>query len=119
MFNVLDLKTGNKFQITENFVSKNTYNKMHPILLHKGLVVSLVSYTVNAYGKRLLFKVIRAKPVIRAEYTNVPENAYINSYYKSGFVAVRLRKNDAERFIEEGNFRSYDNDYKQLTAYGQ
>ena len=117
--NISELKTGTKFQLTENF---EVGNKVFP----EGLVFSLVNITINSQGKYVFLKVIRCKPVIDKYYANIPKNFYIGptatymfvNKIKRTFVNVKLYRRDAQRFLDMvGTARliNFSREYENIT----
>ena len=120
---VSQLKTGSKFQLTEDFgEDRGRSTKLWP----EGLVFSLVSLTLNANGARVFLKVIRCKPVINKYYSKIDPEFYIGKDYRNtpsrNFVKLRLRGHEAQRFLDMiGTARliNFNREYESLTKYNQ
>jgi len=123
---ISQLKTGCKFQLTEDFTVESGRIKTWP----SGLVFSLVSLTLNANGARVFLKVIRCLPVIKKYYTGIAQETYIAKNYGSPYIAknygsprrsfinLRLSGNDARNFLDMiGTARliNFNREYENLT----
>ena len=92
---LLNLKRGSKFQLTEDFMvetHKWDGTSMRTVY-DKGLVLSLVNLTINSQGTFLWFKVLRAKPIIKECYGDINPEVYAGikrSWGNEGWRDIRL-----------------------------
>lgn len=117
----MNLTNGNaasKIILTEDFVTP-TRNKWDEGRTYpKNLVLSLVSLHITRYGKRILFQVLRAKPIIEKYYSEISKEDYISQYSwsrENGYRIISLSGEDAQKFIDEACYRDFDEEYLELT----
>ena len=100
------LRSGSKIILTKEFTlpAQNKWStaKTFP----KNLVLSLNSLKINRQGTTFMFNVIRAKAVREKYYKDFDlARVYPN---------IRFKGNDAELFINEAEYRSFDEEYWEL-----
>jgi len=105
-----NLKTGSKFQLIDDL-------KIKGITYPNGLVFSLVHLSIISTGKIIIFKVLKAKPIVKRYYQNIPDYFYIPSSWHF-WEMVSLFGEEFDVFfegIENGSIVSFDVEYDVLT----
>jgi hypothetical protein len=105
--NLGNVKSGSKLILTKEFTTPARNKWDTGRTLPKNLVLSLNSLKINRQGTTLIFQVLRAKAVREKYYTDFN----IIDIRPS----VRLKGNDAKLFINEAEFRDFDEEYWEIT----
>ena len=115
--NLTNLKSGSKIILTKEFTTQPENKWVTLKTLPKNLALSLVSLHVTKFGKTLIFQVLRAKPIVQKYYSELKPEDYASSrsWRKNGYNIVRLYVKDADRFIDEAEYRDFDEEYLELT----
>jgi len=101
------VKSGSKIILTKEFTvpAQNKWSVARTF--PKNLVLSLNSLKVNRQGTTLMFNVIRAKAVREKYYKEF-------DLFNFGNPNIKLRGENAQRFIDEADYRSFDEEYWDL-----
>jgi hypothetical protein len=100
-------RSGSKIILTKEFSTPARNKWSTARTFPKNLVLSLNSLKINRVGTTFMFNVIKAKPVREKYYKDFD----LSKVYPN----IRLRDTDAQLFIEEAEYRSFDEEYLELT----
>jgi hypothetical protein len=106
--NLGNVKSGSKIILLKELVipSHSRYG-MSERRYPKNLVLSLNSLKINRMGTTLMFQVIKAKAIKAKYYSNIDLTRI--------WPNVRFSGNDAEIFLRDADYRSFDDEYIALT----
>jgi hypothetical protein len=124
-----DLNVGSKFQLIEPLVvvQTNWRGDKTTVTYQSGLVISLYHYSIMSSGKRIKFKILKAKPVVKRYYGDIPEEVYnpaakhiSNKFYFTSFWnQLSLFGDNCNIFFDglaNGNIVHFDEEYEALNS---
>lgn len=121
---ILKFKPTSKFILTEDFVIEyyNYLHEKHTIIYPKNLVISVRSLRFKATGQLSIhFVVIRSKPIVEMYYKDINKEVYqrLSRWDKNKITSVNfiLYNENFERFLNEGNYEEFTDDYNEITRY--
>jgi hypothetical protein len=108
--NILDLKCGSKFILTENFATSKG------IVYPKNLVVSVVRLYIGRQKRELMMRILVSKKIVEKYYSNMDTKLYKSTSRWRTTSHLTLYNEDIDKFISENKFKSFDKKYKSLNS---